>query len=316
MTISIIPTTWSFANNCDTALGLRDSLTLRFSWESLPDAPAGILGTSPPVVIGSLVYFYAAHPNSVHKLYTDQKLWSTVLTPPNASSFTLVNIQDTLTAVGGKNGSGSCCLNNLKRFVNKKWVEDIVPMPTERQSPSVVYANYSLVVAGGLTITGDFLSVVELLNIRSDQWSAVSSLPFQSYSSSASVCGDYVYIQACTASDSTQHEVFECSITALNKSEPSSTEWKMIQPSPLSKSSLVTVNNTLLAVGGRHADEIDSENIYRYSLNNKKWQLVGKMLTPCCYCITASSSGNKLLVVGGKFQCKRCGDGHNYSLAK
>ena len=47
-------------------------------------------------------------------------------------------------------------------------------MPTERQAPTVVYANKSLVVAGGLTITGDFLSFVELLNLQSGQWCTVS----------------------------------------------------------------------------------------------------------------------------------------------
>ena len=110
-------------NNCDKALGLRDSLTLRFSWESLPDAPAGILGTSPPAVIGSEAYFYAAHTNVVHKLQTYKKLWSLVPTLLEHFLSLLSMFRTHLLLWGGGGGGGkipcSYCLNNLKRFVNE-----------------------------------------------------------------------------------------------------------------------------------------------------------------------------------------------------
>ena len=88
--------------------------------------------------------------------------------------------------------------------------------------------------------------------------------------------------------------MFECSIGALIESEPSSTTWRMICPSPVNKSSLVTVNNTLLAVSGRYADEVDSNNIYQYNPNANEWQLVGEMPTPRHYCITALLPGLNL----------------------
>ena len=274
------------------------STTLSFGWKSLPDAPAGIF--SPAVVIGSKVYFHAGQENILYEFSNNEQKWSTVPIPlPGVFSFAIVNVEDTLTAVGGKIPC-SHCVNNLNRFVGGEWVEDLPPMPTKRQSPTAVYADNSLVVAGGLDVTGmDSLKVVELLNVQSQQWSTVSSIPFDIYSSSAAICGGHIYIQACTPYDSTLHKVFECSIGALIKSEPSSTTWRMICPSPVNKSSLVTVNNTLLAVGGRFADEVDSNNIYQYNPNANEWQLVGEMPTPRHYCITALLPGNKLLVLGG-----------------
>ena len=157
----------------------RRAKPLRFSSKSLPDAPAGIF--SPAVVIGSKVYFHAGHGNILYEFSNEQE-WSTVPIPlPGVFSFVIVNVENTLTAVEGKIPC-SHCVNNLNRFVGGEWVEDLPPMPTKRQSPTAVYADNSLVVAGGLDVTGmDSLNVVELLNVQSQQWSTVSSIPFDIY---------------------------------------------------------------------------------------------------------------------------------------
>ncbi len=168
-------------------------------------------------------------------------------------------------------------------------------MPTRRRTPGAVYANNTLVVAGG---EGDsILNTVEILNTANMRWSIVSSLPVSTHRLSTTICGDYVYMHPRTNDDQEKYSMYKCLLRQLTQSQPSSAIWEKIAPLPVSFSSLVTVNGHLLGVGGRDSNGDNTKDIYQYNMTS--WIVLSQMLTPRSSCPTAALPGNKLMVGGG-----------------
>ncbi len=259
----------------------------------LPDAPDNMrYGSS--VVIGDKAYFSEGYVI----LGFSKNQWHELPPCPN-NLFTIVSVDGTLTTVGGRSESR----NKLYSYINNKWVKHFSPMPTGRCTPGAVYANNTLVVAGG-SRESKILTIVEILNTAIMQWSIVSSLPVPTNQPSTTICGDYVYIHQRADDDQEKHPSHKCSLKQLTQSQPRSAIWEKIATLPVSWSSLVTVNGHLLAVGGRDSNRDTTKNIYQY--NMRSWTVVSQMLTPRSSCLTAVLPGSKLMVVGGDCTQRKC----------
>ncbi|XP_064405428.1 probable serine/threonine-protein kinase kinX [Halichondria panicea] len=267
--------------------------------ESLPDAPDGIGYGSSSAVIGDKTYFSPYRNNKVYEFSNNQ--WYELPPCPN-NRFTIVSVDDMLTTVGGRSDT-QYYSNKLYSYINNKWVEHFPPMPTKRWTPGAVYANNTLVVAGGLC-DSKTLNTVEILNTANMRWSIVSSLPVPTTRPSTMICGDYVYIHTRTDNAQEKYSVYKCSLRQLTQSQPSSAIWKKIAPLPVSYSSLVTINGHLLAVGGWDSNGDNTKDIYQY--NETLWTVIIQMSTPRSSCPTAALPGNKLMVVGGDATDRKC----------
>ena len=265
--------------------------------ESLPDARVGIrYGSSD--VIGDKAYFSPYGSKTVNVFSNNQ--WHELPPCPN-NYFTIVSVGDMLTTVGG---SGTQRYSNkLYSYINNKWVEHFPPMPIGRWGPGAVYANSTLVVAGGSRDLKT-LNTVEILNTGNMQWSIVSSLPLPSLLPSTTICGDYVYIHPQTGDAQEKYSVYKCSLRQLTQSPPSSAIWEKIAPLPIYWSSLDTINGHLLAVGGRDSNRDKTKDIYQY--NETSWTVISQMSTPRSQCLTTALPGNKVMMVGGDRIGRKC----------
>ena len=263
---------------------------------SLPDAPVG-MGSGSSAVIGDKTYFSPYGCNNVYEFSNNQ--WHELPPCPN-SHFTIVSVDDMLTTVGGVSDTQPYS-NKLYSYNKNKWVEHFPPMPTRRWVPGAMYANNTLVVTGGYR-TKD-LNTVEILNTANMRWSIVSSLPVPTTHPSTMICGDYMYIHPRTDDDQEKYSVYKCSLRQLTQSQLSSALWEKITPLPVSKSSLVTINGHLLAVGGEDSRD---KTKYIYQYNETSWTVISQMSTPRSSCSTAALPGNKLMVVGGDGTSRKC----------
>ncbi len=234
--------------------------------ESLPDIPVGIGYGSSSSVIGDKAYFRTYRSRTVYEFSNNQ--WHN-LPPCPINCFTIVSVDDMLTTVGGLSDPDLALdirgiINQFIRYmftseevklysyINTTWVEHFPPMPKGRLTPGAVYANNTLVVAGGSRYTNssvtplEILNTVEILNTANMRWSIVSSLPVPTNDLSTTICGDYVYIHT---HDQEKYLVYKCSLRQLTQSQRSEAIWEKIAPLPVCYSSLVTVNGHLLAVG-------------------------------------------------------------------
>ncbi len=267
-------------------------------WQSLPEVPEYMyMGSS--AVIGDKTYFKSYESNTVYEFSNNRwklKKWNKLLSCSN--HYNPIVCVDMLTTMRGGALSPS---NKLYSYINNQWVEHFPPMATKRNNPAAVYTNKILVVAGGSN-DGKLLTIVEILNTVNRQWSSVSPLPVGMSVASATICGDYVYIHPRT-NNQDKNSVYKCSLEQLVQSQPSSTIWEKITSLPVSHSSLVTVNDHLLAVGGEEAND-RTNNIYQYV--NTSWTVVGHMTSPRLAPTTAVLPGNKLMVVGGRGAERKC----------
>ena len=65
-------------------------------------------------------------------------------------------------------------------------------MPTPRRSTACITTEKALVVVGGYT--SDELATVEVMDIKTKQWTTVCPLPWKLQSFSGIVCGDSLYL--------------------------------------------------------------------------------------------------------------------------
>ncbi len=268
-------------------------------WKSLPDVPIEMFNGS-SAVIGDKTYIKSAGDNIVYEFNNNQ--WNELPSNRLNCYYTtcIVSIDNILTTVG--EWSLLSTSNNLYSYINNRWVEHFPPMLTKQSSPAAVYANNTLVVAGGNN-SGRELTTVEILNTVNRQWSSVSSLPVGMNCPSATICGDFVYIHPHFIGKE-KNSVYKCSLKQLVQSKPSSAIWKKVISLPVSSSSLVTVNGHLLAVGGQNTNDDLTFNIYQYI--NESWTVVGHMTSPRSKPLIAILPGNKLMVVGGHGEYRKC----------
>ena len=88
-------------------------------------------------------------------------------------------------------------------------------MPTKRYSISSLLVKESLIVAGGNSGNSP-ITTVETLNTDMHQWATAESLPRPLYKSSATLCGDQIYLLGGEDDKFTMTKtVYSCSLSTL-----------------------------------------------------------------------------------------------------
>ena len=174
---------------------------------------------------------------------------------------------------------------------------------------------HQLIVAGGWSPDKE-KAPVEIMDIRTLQWSTVASLPHPLWQAIPTICGDRLYIGGgfCTGGGATKSVVM-CEVKDLLQSQPQSLAtrpglsssppvWKEVAPLPVVLSSLVTFQGQLLAVGGsttrRNADS--TSDVMQYDAITNSWKVVSQMKVKRNYCFAAVLPNNTLMVCGGDTQ--------------
>ena len=253
-------------------------------------------------VVGNKAYF-----NSKRQVWEfgNKKCHSLTKHPWNGVS--LVNVDNELTTVGGYTllrgkFEARKCSNDLYCFVDGMWVKKLPPMPTSRWACTAVYTHHVLIVAGGSdgSKLSDTLSNVEILNTNYDQWFTINSLPFPTSWPSVSICREYIYVHAGdTPSENDYHSVVRCSLSAITVPTQSLDTWKPVACLPVMKSTLATMNGSLLALGGTGHRNEDTRDVHQYNPTTDGWQRICQMSIARSQCTTALFPDNKLMVVGG-----------------
>ena len=270
-------------------------------WESLPKPPIAFdfcLGSS--AVHGNKAYFSDCSYMGVVEYNCETKLWCEMPALP-ISRFTIVCVEHLLTSVGGfKPGlfSGSPT-NKVYSLIDRKWVNHFPAMKNERKDPVAVYAHNILVVAGGVGNGDEPVSMIEVLNTRTKQWSTASSLPIEMYQASVvAFCGNHFYI-AERMSCQPRYPMFKCSRLALIAStqELETNVWEEIACVPVISSSLATVSGHLLSIGGKDSQRKPMADIHQYNPTINSWEVVSQMSLASYSFPVAVLPGNKIMII-------------------
>ena len=237
--------------------------------------------------------------NNIGELFDTDLSW-TQLEPAKLTNSTLAMAGSDLVTVGGCSGQKPS--NKLFKLCNLRWQATENPMPTSRYDVTVSSYKWTIIVAGGRDSSQRFLRIVEVLDTENEQWYAVSSLPVPAAYYSSCVVGEEMWIAG------PDNNVFCCNLEVLESSaekpslfpKPVPTGAWQFKAVPICATTLVAIDNSLYAIGGKSADGMKTTDaIYEYSRKKREWYVVSHMKMPRCDCLAVAVSNQKRLVVVG-----------------
>ena len=297
-----------------TAVSVAQKDISKMIWREGKKAPEAMF-RGVAVVYGNTAYI---RPGNSHRVYSYQNIpgneqWSRLPDNPN-KAYSLAVLDGVLTSVGGlgSNGPTNALLSLTGEGERKQWSEVFPPMPTPRHSTACITTEKALVVAGGYG--HGHLDTVEVMDINPRLWSTVHSLPQTISKSSAIVCGiDSLYLAGGLIGPSGTKSVFTCSLSDLWQPETSgprprsrsfkffnrSNVWKEISSLPVIWSTLASLDDHLLAIGGDDDSGNPTTDVYRYDSHTDSWHVISQMKNKRSQCFTVTLPEDQLIVVGG-----------------
>ena len=266
---------------------------------------------------------------TIHVFSLSRNSWSSIPSFPY-NDFSLVIYNSLPTGVGGYacGDYSNKILSLIKEGDgHRRWRETLPPMPTKRYSMSSVFVRESLIVVGGNGGYGP-IRVVEILNTDTLQWATAEPLPVPLYKSSATVCGDHIYLLGGEDDSFTMTKaVYSGSLSALLSSchdqpraqeskgvlkkifssidqskispDPIYTTWKELPNLPVVHATCLSLQDKLLAVGGKDSKGITTTAVHMYNSSTDSWEASSHMLTGWSCCSVANLSDHRLMVIGG-----------------
>ena len=243
---------------------------------------------------GRFAYFTPSDSTSVYQYESSTEKWEELPSCPYENSG-LVIIDREVTAVGGLDGSRRT--NKLYTLRQGKWVEKYPPMNTACSDTAVVSTSDGkyLIVIGGCEVGGRWTATVELFQVKCRRWYQLTDLPQPLRYPSATICGDQLNVIGDDPNG------YSCSLAALPSSDqpitsPLTLSWKPLPPLPVAYSTASTLCGQLVLIGGRRGWTSSVNSIHQ--LVGGQWVEIGSMISEQYYCLVASSSPDKIIVVG------------------
>ena len=266
------------------------------------------------VVQGSVVYLRVPNSQQVHGYNSTTDDWFQLPDCPH-KAFSFAVVDNLLTTIGGRQAEKytNTLLSLTEEGRDRKWVEMFPPMPTKRDFTCAMPSGAALIVIGGQgdgdIPVGVTLSTVEVMNVSTKVWTTAASLPEPSSSASGTICGDRVYVLgAMIGSDNPTKSVFTCSLSALLQlSQPTSltrrlqaaslatstSVWSKVADLPVVRSTCISLQGRLLAIGGCDSDSIPTTAVRMYDPTTNSWSVTSHMTTPRELCFAAVLPGNE-----------------------
>ena len=231
--------------------------------------------------------------------------------------FAMTAINGQLVLVGGaeRNGDASKVLG-VWETNRETWTHPYPEMHKKRSGCSAIVYNKWLVVAGGRedkrplheANKHPLPSVVEVLDTDTKQWYIGPETPAPWYCMKTAVTGGFGYFMGGTDSTgSPTTNIYQVCIETLishaTKTASSGTNkqtWNVLPGLQLVGSSPLSINESLLVVGGWHENHCAVTDIQLYQPDTERWVKVGELLSPRYYCTCAMIADNEVLALLGE----------------
>ena len=253
-------------------------------------------------------YFTPENSSSLYQYEYSTEKWSDLPPCPYRNSG-LAIIDSELTTVGGWDGRYHRPTNKLFTLRKRKWVEKYPPMNTARQCPAVVSTsdgNY-LIVIGGRDGGDDWTATVELFQVKNRRWHKLTDVPQPLSNPSATICGDQLNTIGSHVNG------YSCSLQALPSSDrpitsPLTLSWKPLPRLPVTGSTAANLCGQLVIIGGRK-DRSLVNSIHQ--LVDGEWVRIGSMASDRDYCLVASPSPDRNLLLKNYISQRKCFENRN-----
>ena len=212
-------------------------------------------------------------------------------------------------------------------------------MPTARCYSAAIGTDNHLIVAGGSTDSNyidlaggeasqhqmiNNMDTVEVLDTTTLVWSKANNLPFPYSYTSITIFNNKLYLLGGYGLEGKTKLVLVCSLDDLmqscqpipnqsltswfrktverNKKTPDQV-WQKIADAPTYRSTCVTINDQLVAIGGFNSTVLEpyicSSVVHKYNPESNLWEAISQLKFARSKCFAAVLPGNKLMVAGG-----------------
>ena len=270
--------------------------------------PIKMGGTVRSVVVGDSVYIGGGDADNlddsctVMKLDLQQDEW-TKLPQYSARFFAMTSLANQLVLVGGLDRVTHKPTNQIALYTPRSWISPYPPMNTARSFTTAVCYNNHIIVAGGFDGREFITSSVELLNVEERRWYNTVPLPNPRKQQKSTVIGNTLYLMGGldhTGSTKVVHMVdLNELITTAASEETTPTLWQVISDTPLRHSAPLSVESSLLAVGGLDDHVNLSSSIHLYQPFIGRWVKVGDLPTVRQHCTCSVLPSGDVIVAGG-----------------
>ena len=248
--------------------------------------------------------FYGDDDHTVYQYHPPTDQW-VPLPRYECVRFAMATLTNKLTLVGGINTSTppGKVTNQIAVWdtegMSRGWTHPYPPMPTPRHSPAVATHDKRLVVAGGYG-GGDPLATVEVLDTTSRQWLSTSPLPVKCSIMTSAIVNQELYLLGGTlTTDTLVVSLPEITRSSVNSATTNrSAQWRKLPAPPLKSSAAISVQGSVVAIGGRHGNTSSTAiHVYQPATNN--WKKVGDLPSPRYSCTSTLLPSGEILVAGG-----------------
>ena len=273
--------------------------------------PIKMSGPVQSVVIGDTVYVgggdaYNDSSDGCTVMKLEQDQWTKLVLPEYpVIYFAMTSLANRLLLVGGCDNNNYKQTNQLSIFESGEWTHPYPPMNIARSSSTAVSFNNRIIVAGG-DDDKERTSSVEVLDVASRRWYIAQSLPNPRSELKSTLIGNTLYLMGgwdhTPRATKTVHHVDLNELVAKALSNlDTPTLWQTLQEVPFKYSSPLSIERSLLAVGGRDDAGINaSSSIDLYQPDTRRWIKVGYLPTARSHCTCSVLPSGEVIVAGGR----------------
>ena len=188
------------------------------------------------------------------------------------------------------------------RCCSKQWTHPYPDMTTARYKCSAISYKHWVVVAGGYG-AGVTLSSVEVMNIETKQWYTGHPTSLAWGEMKTAIVGDMCYFMGGDIEGYYTTKVYSVSLPALisqlnsDSSAKDTQMWKELPQLPVTRAAPLSIDGSLLAVGGR--DKVNTSALHLYQPDAGQWVKVADMPTSRRVCTCLNITDKELLVAAG-----------------
>ena len=294
----------------------------KITWKQCADLPT-VMSSGQSTVIGGKVYFGGGDVDNndfsekleylVYCYNISQDKWLSLPPLPNRW-FALCQINDRLTAVGGRGKGNWEYMNEVYSFDESswKWEKILPPMQTAKSTMATLSFRSAIATIGGATKNGN-TNVVEIFRSETSQWYKTSPIPNACSAISAVCIGDNCYVlggyndslrlnQALYASvDDLLSNAVPADATINYGNADHTVTWKKLPNTPTYQPVAATLNESLFTIGGLDAVNgiVAQKAVYTYDPVNNLWIHLDDLPGPLVGTNTAMLSPTEILLIGG-----------------
>jgi len=230
--------------------------------------------------------------------------WTRLPTPLPQRYGAVVNINNKLTVIGGRDSINGRAINKVLTLQDHKWTSLYGNMNSARTSPLVVSHHQYIIVGGGESVDNAVVDSIEVFDGK--QWTiSKTCLPQPMYYINATICNNSLVIAGFDDADgdsfngvyitTVDNIIIDYSTTSKSTDN---NKWSELAYTPYWSTTIIPNTTPPVVVGGHDEQDNTTDDIMAYDDSTNSWRTISHLPIKCCYTSIVKLS-QSIIIAGG-----------------